>query len=193
MRRFFAIIILIICFSGEHFSQTDSVYYGDKKANRKREADLRKQEWKEKTTYGGNFQLLFFGQTTFIYLTPTIGYLPHKKLNVGVGAVYSYRSDITLNGRYSQSLWGGHTFAHYMIIPNLSIMAEYDKLNQPDWLSGVPDKKVWVDYLMAGLGFIQPAGDKVSFHSSLMYNLTPHRLSIYRSNLVLQFGITARI
>ena len=192
MRRFSVIIFLLFCFADKYFSQTDSVYYGTKKVDRKREVEERKQGWKEKTTYGGNFQVFFFGQTTFIYLAPTIGYLPFKKLNVGVGGVYSYRSDVQQGGRYSQSIFGGHSFAHYMIVPNLSIMAEYDKLNQPDWYSGVAGKKVWVDYLLVGLGFIQPAGDKLAFHSSLMYNLTPHRLSIYRSNFILQFGITAR-
>lgn len=170
-------------------AQTDSVYYGTREELPKKEKVKKKEDILEKMNYGGSFQL-FFGTVTFIYLAPTVGISPLEKLNVGVGGVYSYWSDRSGGRSYSQSLAGGQLYARYALLENLSAMVQYDKLYQPDWNSYTPDKKIWVDYTLLGFGYTQSAGDNTIFYTSLMYNVTPHRSSIYPNNFAFQFGVT---
>lgn len=170
-------------------AQTDSVYYGTREELPKKEKVKKKEDILEKMNYGGSFQL-FFGTTTFIYLAPTVGISPLEKLNVGLGPVYSYWSVKSGGKTYSQSLIGGQVYGRYALLENLSAVVHYDKLYQPDWNSYTPDHKIWVDYTMLGFAYTQPAGDNTVFYTSLLYNVTPHRSSIYPSNFAFQFGIT---
>ena len=192
MKQFIGILILFFSFSINMLSQTDSVYTGVKNKTSKFEKG-KNDEWKKRLTYGGNFQALF-GTVTYIYLTPTIGYIPAKNLYVGIGGIYNYTSvNYSGYGRFSQSIFGGHSYARYLLSPAFFMQLQFDKLYQPDWFSPVdPTPKVWVDYLLAGAGYNQRVGPSVAFNTSLMYNLTPHRLSIYPSRFILQLGFTAK-
>ena len=181
-------LLLILC--GSLTAQTDSVYYGSPapKDSTKREKE-RNNDWMEKLTYGGNFQLQF-GTFTFIYLSPTIGYTPFEEFNFGVGLIYNY---ISLDygkpyGKVSQSVFGGHSYARYFVTDNVFLQSQYDMLRQPDVYSTRSDAKKWVKYVLVGGGFRQPIGDKAALSSSILYNLTPDRLSIYPSRIIIQFG-----
>ena len=135
--------------------------------------------------YGGNFQF-YFGNVTFLYLNPTIGSQPVEKLNVGIGGIYSY---IGAGGVYT-SMYGPQLYARYQVLNNLSVIAQYNKLYQPDWNSFEPNRMIWVDYALAGIGYTQHIGEKSAFYTSLLYNFTPHRSSIYPSNVIVQFGFS---
>jgi hypothetical protein len=168
-------------------AQTDSVYYGNKEPDPKLKKERKKSEWMNDLNYGGNFQV-YFGQITFVYLNPTIGYHPIDKLNVGVGGVYSY-----IGGRgVSTSMFGPQAYARYSVFPNFMLVGQFEKLNQPDWNSSDPEHRIWVDYALGGIGYTQKAGDKAMFYTTLLYNFTPHRSSIYPSNFILQFGFNTR-
>lgn len=192
MKRLIVIIILIISFSKISFAQTDSVYTGAKPANTKKSEKKKEDDWRKNVTYGGNFQLLF-GSVTYIYLTPTIGYIPFKRANVGVGFVYNYTSaNYSGYGRFSQTIYGGHSYARLFFSPNFFGQVQYDKLFQPDWVYD-PKKRVWVDYAMVGVGYSQPVGNLAAFNTTIMYNLTPQVLSIYPSRFIFQVGFNARL
>ncbi len=197
MKQFIITIVLIFYFSLNIYSQTDSVYTGNKRPNgepAKASRSEKNQEWKKKMTYGGNFQFYYTGRVAFVYLSPTIGYSPIKKFNFGVGGIYNYTSaDYGIYGKFSQSIFGVHTYARYFLNQNIFLQVQYDKLLQPDWYNLTNQKsKVWVDYAMVGGGYSQPIGQNVSFYTSLMYNLTYQRLSIYPSPFVFQLGFTGR-
>jgi hypothetical protein len=193
MRQLIIILTLIFSFSQNVNSQTDSVYTGTRNAEQKKTKARKNSDWKKKLTYGGNFQAQF-GTVTFIYLSPTIGYTPFKNFNFGVGFIYNYMSaDYGQYGKFSQSIYGGHSYARYFVTPNIFLQAQYDKLLQPDYYNiNNRNSKVWVDYAMLGAGYSQPLGDNFSFYTSLMYNLTYQRLSIYPSPYVFQLGFTGR-
>lgn len=185
------IVSLMAIFLSLHAAaQTDSVYTGvpharDSLQKKKKE---RNDDWKEKVTFGGNFQLQF-GTFTFIYLSPTIGYIPFEKLNVGVGVIYNFISlDYGSYGKYTQSIWGGHSYARYFITDGFFVQGQYDMLRQPNVYSTKADAKTWVEYMMVGGGFRQPIGNKAALSSTILYNVTPSSLSIYSSRLVIQFG-----
>ena len=188
MKLFRIIIFLILC-TPAVTAQVDSVYYGTQHPTQKKAKEPKNDAWKEKVTWGGNLQA-WIGNPTFILLTPTIGYIPFKKFNVGIGGIYNYTSyNDAIYGSYSQSIFGGHTYARYTIGDSYFVQVQYDKLLQPNIYSLEPNDKKWVDYVFVGGGFSQAISDKVALSTSIMFNVTPNRLSIYPSRLIIQFGI----
>jgi hypothetical protein len=179
------LIFLIILISYASTCQTDSVYTGN--VTSKSPKYLANNEWKEKVTYGGNFQV-WIGNPTFVLLSPTIGYIPFNNFNFGVGVIYNYSSFDYGFGRISQSVYGGHSFARYVIRDHYFLQVQYDKLKQRNFLSQDPKAKTWVDYLLVGGGLRQPVGERSALLASLMYNLTPSPLSIYPNRIIAQFG-----
>lgn len=190
MRRFLATLI-VFSFACVLQAQKDSVYYGNSTPTEKQQKKKKDNLWKEKLVYGGDLQLLF-GTYTFIYLSPTIGYSPAKRLYAAVGPVYNYVSDGRYVPRFSQSIFGAHSVARFQVIPALSLVGQFDILQQPDYFSSIPDQKAWVNYALGGLGYTQPLGEKTALYTSLLYNFTPNRLSIYPSNFILQIGFSGR-
>lgn len=164
------------------------MYYGNTQPGAKNLKERKKADWLKNINYGGNIQA-YFGSSTFIYLNPTIGYNVNDRLNVGGGAIYSYLSG---TGGVSRSMYGPQVYARFRAFENLAIIGQYDKLFQPDWNSYTADRMIWVDYAMGGIGYMQRAGDHAAFYTNLLYNFTPHRSSIYPSNLILQFGFNTR-
>jgi len=187
-------LLLILFFCLNATAQSDDVYVGkrpeDKPAPRKK-SFLNFDQWKEKVTFGGNFQA-WFGNPTFVFLSPTIGYSPVDNFNLGVGVIYNYsKVDFGQYGKYSQSIFGGHSYARYFFTESYFAQVQYDRLRQPNLLSYKQGEKTWIDYLLVGGGLRQSVGPKAALTMSLMYNLTPHLLSIYPSRVILQFGIVA--
>ena len=176
-----------MCTAVSH-AQVDSVYYGTQHPTRKPPKEPKNDAWKDKLVWGGNLQA-WIGNPTFVLLCPTIGYVPFKNFNVGVGGIYNFVSYNTYYGSYSQSIFGGHSYARYVIGESYFVQVQYDKLRQPDIYSPEPNDKTWVDYVLVGGGFRQEISDKVALSTSIMYNLNASRHSIYPSRIIIQFGI----
>lgn len=188
MRRIKTILILLTC-TAALSAQVDSVYYGNQHPGQKEKKDKPKNDaWKENVTWGGNLQA-WIGNPTFILVSPTIGYIPFKNFNFGIGGIYNYISINTYYGKYSQSIFGTHSYARYIIGDSYFVQCQYDRLRQPDLFSPEPNDKTWVDYVLVGGGFQQSVSDHVALSTSIMFNLTQSDLSIYPSRLIIQFGI----
>lgn len=181
------IIFLLLFCSFFANAQVDSVYYGSEHPTKKTKE--RNDAWKDKFIWGGNIQA-WIGNPTFILLTPTIGFIPFEKFNVGIGGIYNYTSYNSSYGKYAQSIFGGHSYARYTIGDSYFVQVQYDKLLQPDLFSYEPNDKIWIDYIFVGGGFSQQIGDKLALSTSIMYNVNRNQLSIYPSRLIIQFGIT---
>jgi hypothetical protein len=182
------LLFFLLYFSCAFKAQTDSVYYGAPKKDSTKTKKPKNKEWLKKITYGGNFALSF-GNYTYVNISPTVGYNFTPKFNAGVGVIYNYFS-INYGGQYgriSETVYGTRVYARYMITPSLFALGQYDKLLQPDFYSFIPNKKVWVDYVMVGGGYRQSLGNRAGLVLSMLYNLTPSDLSIY-SNPYIQIG-----
>jgi hypothetical protein len=187
------IIVLLFC-SVVSKGQVDSVYYGKKHDTKRVNTNNNKpkeEAWKKYVTWGGNIQA-WIGNPTFLLLSPTLGYIPFKNFNIGIGGIYNYTSYNSTYGNYSQSIFGGHSYARYTIANSYFVQVQYDKLLQPDLLSLEPNAKIWVDYLFVGGGFRQSISDNAALTTSIMYNVNPDLLSIYPSRIIIQFGIIGR-
>lgn len=190
MKRVIIIASVLVSFVAE--AQIDSVYYGQKHPTKKKATERKEKNdaWKERVSWGGNIQA-WLGNPTFIFLSPNIGFVPFENFNIGVGAIYNYTSYNSRYGNYSQSIFGGHSFARYTFVDSYFLQIQYDRLLQPDLFSAEPNDKVWVDYLLLGGGFRQSISDKAAVITSIMFNLKQNPLSIYSRGAIIQFGITS--
>lgn len=190
MKRAYHIIAILFLFSLLGQAQVDSVYYGNrKKPETKKEKPQNnepKEDWRKKLIWGGNFQA-WFGQQTFIFLSPNVGYPVYKNLILGVGIVYNYSN---YYGQ-SNSIYGIQTYGRYIIRSNYFVQASLDHLLQPNYISPEPNDNIWVRYFMVGGGFRRPLSEKTAFTTSFMYYVNPSPLSIYPSRLIIQFGMSA--
>jgi hypothetical protein len=186
------ILVFLTLFYFSCPAQTDKVYTGrDTTKPGPEKPRVRNDEWKKKFNFGGNFQA-WFGNPTFVFLSPTVGYMAAENLNIGLGVIYNYTSvNLGSYGKFQQSIFGGHSYARYIIAQNYFVQTQFDKLYQPDYYSATPDHKLWVNYWLVGGGLRQPIGEKAAIITSIMYNLTPSVLSIYPGRLVVQFGFVA--
>lgn len=187
MKKYLYIFVAFFFFSSVVFSQVDSVYYGVPPIKEKKKKNREKPpiNWKENTSFGGNF-MLWFGSTTYVYLSPTVNYAVTPKFNVGLGAIYHYYKDPF----YSTSIYGLHSYALYYITNNLFAKVQYDHLLQPVFYSPYPNEKIWLGYLWLGGGFRQPLGDNVSLFTSILWNVNQTTNSYY-PNPFIQIGILA--
>lgn len=181
------VFLILVCL--RYSAQTDDVYIGNATKDTTFKPKKKKnREWLDKVTYGSNVQAIF-GSYTYIYLSPTIGYTPFKNFNFGVGFIYSY---VSINyqgyGKFSQSIYGGHSYARYFIGESFFAQAQFDHLLQPNVYNyNDPKQKVWVDYFLVGGGYRQAIGKRAALMTSIMINLTPSPLSIY-PNPIFQIG-----
>lgn len=191
-KRILGLVFLVfICL--RYTAQTDSVYYGNSPNNNTAKAKKqRNTDWLKRVTYGGNTQLYFSSYFTFIDISPSIGFTPFERFNFGIGFIYFYSStNYSGYGRFQQSAYGGMAYARYFVTDNFFAQAQYDKLRQTDIFNfNNPKEKVWVDYLLIGGGYSVDLGKNARATTSIMLNVSPHRLSIY-PNPIIQFGFIA--
>jgi len=170
------------------FAQRDSVYYGDKNGDKKPVVKKRNDAWKEKVFYGGNFSG-WISNPIYINLGPLIGYKITDKLHAGIGVIYNYSSVRFSNGRvFTQSIYGGHSFARVFINESIFLQGQFDRLNQPNYNSANwNNERIWIDYTLVGGGYRSRVGNRGAFIACILYNVSPHALSVY-SNPYLQMG-----
>lgn len=193
MKNTFRIFLTIIFFSLLSQAQVDSVYYGNRKKENTKNEKVKEpaEDWKKSLVWGGTVQA-WFGNQTFIFLSPNVGYPVRKNLLLGLGIIYNYSSyKDPWGGTYSQSIFGGQSYLRYVIRDSYFIQGTFDRLLQPNYLSIEPNDNIWVNYFMVGGGFRRPLSEKTAFTTSLMYYVNPSPLSIYPSRLIIQFGMTA--
>lgn len=187
-----SILLIILCiFFGSLTAQVDSVYMG--KADNSSAIVKKKHktiDLLENAVWGGNFQL-WFGNPSYFYASPSIGYRFFERIQVGAGMIYNYNRFTTSYGIYTQSIYGAHSYARIIISDNFFLQGQYDKLKQPDYYSTEPGAKRWVSYAIAGIGMQQHVSDKLTLTTTIMHDFSRDKLSIY-PDIILQFGITGK-
>lgn len=148
-------------------------------------------KWRDNLVWGGNFQA-WFGNPTYVYLSPSLGYTFFEHLQLGLGVIYNHTSYQTRSAVYKQNIVGGHSYARYVFAENFFLQLQVDKLRQPDIYSNNPDAKRWVNYLIGGFGLRQPMGDNIALTTSILYNFRRDPLSIYPGGFIIQFGVIGR-
>jgi hypothetical protein len=185
------VLFLLFLFSASLqpvLAQVDSVYYGNT-TRPKKEKEKPNYNLKEKLSFGGNF-MVWFGTTTYVYLSPVVNCALNKRVNVGLGVIYNYYGYNSGPTKYSYSIYGLHSYALAFVTSNVFGKVEFNHLLQPNFYSYNYNDKVWVSYVYLGGGFRQPLGDHASLYTSIMFNINENNQSILYNPLI-QVGILA--
>lgn len=188
-----ALFLIYLIFVSAFFlqAQVDSVYYGNTGPSKKvKEKEKPNYNLKEKLSFGGNF-MVWFGSTSYVYLSPVVNCALTDRLNVGLGAIYNYYGYKSGPTKYSYSIYGLHSYALAFITKNVFGKVEFNHLLQPNVYSYNYNDKVWVSYVYLGGGFRQPLGDRAFFYTSIMYNVNQNAQSVFYANPMIQVGILA--
>ncbi len=134
--------------------------------------------------YGGDISLNF-GDVTYIYLAPTIGYKITPKFGVGLGPSYSYLNDKRyINNHYETNTYGGRVFAQYRVVEQAMLYSEYELVNAEVYnLLQTKLVRVNIGSLLVGGGYIAPIGANSNFTIMGLWNVTPSEYSFYENVL----------
>lgn len=110
---------------------------------------------RDKVYFGGGLGLWFGTRTSFVNLSPIVGYRVTEKYSAGVGITYiniqdrSYAPPITLNA------FGGNIFNRFLLTDFLFAHAEYEILNG-NWT--LTERRFNLENIWVGGGLRQHAG-----------------------------------
>lgn len=160
------------------------------------------EEMSEKPTFrdriftGGGFGLSFGSYSTFVSVSPLVGYRITDKLAAGVGFQYRYTKYKQYTPSFSTNDYGTNIFVRYNVYSPFFLHAEYEYLNYQLINSLGEKSRSGYNSVMAGGGIFQPVGRRAGFYVMALYNFSytdplPGEFSPYDSPLILRAGITA--
>lgn len=141
------------------------------------------ENFKDRLYLGGTVGA-WFGQTTYVNLSPILGVKINKKFSVGVGAVYNYYSQTYALKKYVSTVYGGSAFARYFVMENLFAQVGLDRLSVPDYNTGLINSRAWVDNVLVGAGYRQQFSDRGTIVAMIFYNVNQTPLSPYQNPIV---------
>ena len=189
MKKLFYSIVLLSLSS----SLLGQVYFEEEEAD--------SLQFKDRLFFGGNFSanLGFGGGSSFVDISPLVGYMVNTDFSVGVGATYLYvsREFIILPGndrfRVSNSVYGGRAFLRHTVIENYFAHGEVETLNTEVPLNDGSNRttREWVPGVFIEGGTFQPIFARGGVNITVLYNLAYDSIrSPYGSAWVFRFGVT---
>ena len=167
-----------------------TVAFGQGEAN-----SLKGTPFKDRIITGGGIGLSFSSYQDFFSISPQIGYLVTRRLIAGTGLTYRYTNYKYYSPSIKLNDYGVNPFLRFTVFRNIFIQTEYEYLNYefPVNSRGETTRENFSSFL-AGGGFVQPVGQKVSFYIMAMYNFSyrdpdPGEYSPYSSPLIIRAGI----
>ena len=157
-----------------------------------------------KIVYGFNLgNLEFLGNTTFIDISPYIGYYIYPRLLIGFAPAYVYYRESNGNAHNSSNIYSLRVSSMYKILENIGknlafksnlgifVQAEYEALNlDRDFSnnnSSIRVNRYWLNGILIGGGLCQPIGKKSFFNLGVLYNFLSDKRSPY-DNPLIRFG-----
>lgn len=172
----FCIVLVIFCSTAQ--AQDSSMI---------RKNPLKPRFW-DKVYVGGNvgFQ---FGTVTFAELSPLVGYQFTPKITAGVGITYQYYRYKDRLMTFQTNVYGGRVFGRYFFTDYLFAHVEYEYLNL-EALDFYPKRRrVDVESVLVGGGYLQRFGSGNSgVYIMLLYNLTESAYTPY-TNPIIRIGV----
>lgn len=174
---------LIACFV---FAASVSVFSQGK------DNSLKGMPLKDRIVTGGGLGLGFGSVQDYVSVSPMIGYRLTARLLAGTGVTYRYTNYKVFRPSLKLNDYGVNPFLRFTVYRNIFIQTEYEYLNYEYPLPSRETTRMNFDSYMAGGGFIQPLGDRLSFYLMALYNFSYDDLdpySPYDSPFVIRAGI----
>jgi hypothetical protein len=156
----------------------------------RRKKDKPKGAFWDKVYIGGNIGLQF-GNSTFLAISPIVGYNFTKKISAGVGITYQYFHYKDKAYDIETNVYGARIFSRYMITENIFGYGEYEYLNL-EAFDFFPRRRVDVGSLLGGGGYIQRFSSRASLVAMVLYNFTPSYYTPYQNPVIrvgMNFGL----
>lgn len=145
----------------------------------------KKNIW-EKVYFGGNLGLQF-GTSTFIDVSPLVGYKITENFSAGVGVTFQYFRYKDRLYELQTNVYGARVFCRYLFYDNLFGHAEYEYLNLEAFDYIIP-RRVDVASFLVGGGYIQRFGRNSAIVGMLLYNFTESYYTPYQ-NPIIRIGV----
>jgi hypothetical protein len=166
--------------------------------------EKKKESKSQKIAYGFNLgSLEFLGNTTFIDVSPYIGYYVYPKLLIGFAPAYIYYRESNNNVKNSSHFFALRTSIIYKALENIGknlafksnlgifVQAEYEALNLDRNFSNNNSSsrvnRYWLNGMLLGGGLCQPIGKKSFFNLGVFFNFLADKRSPY-DNPLIRFG-----
>lgn len=112
--------------------------------------------FKERIYTGGGIGFSSGSYSTYLTLSPTIGYMLDSKTSVGVGVTYQYYKDKVYNAEDHR--YGGDIFLLRMIVGRVFVMGQYSLINMNRFPSIETNPRETFKRFLLGGGVSQPIG-----------------------------------
>lgn len=155
-------ILLVVFNSVMAFSQNNSE---EGLTRSERNEEFNNRPFKDRMAYGGELSM-YFGTTSYVNISPFVGYRINPDITFGIGPSYQYwaqRFAQGPNGVNRTHIYGGRIFIRHELGKTFFAHGEYEILNLQDYIVGFGLGRVNVN--MAGIGF----GYKSAFTESSYY------------------------
>ncbi|MCC6251227.1 MAG: hypothetical protein IT238_02050 [Bacteroidia bacterium] len=189
------LILLSFFFSFTAFAQEgNDPYVNTDRQNKKTEekGKTNNNSFTDKLRYGGSFGA-YFGQQTYVELSPRVGYKLKERFIVGTGVNYMYFSVKSYGQKFVSHIYGPSFFAQYGIISGLFAHGEFNAFNikvyQP--LPPYNAERIWIGSAPVGLGYYS-GGHFGGAYLAILYDLINNPYSPYYNGglpLVLRVGL----
>lgn len=147
---------------------------------------------KDRIVTGGGVGLGFGAVQDFFSVSPVIGYRLTTKLLAGTGVTYRYTNYKVYRPAIRLNDYGLNPFLRFTVYRNIFLQTEYEYLNYEYPLSIAETTRRSFDSFLAGGGFIQPIGNRLSFYLMALYNFSyqpTNQYTPYDSPIVIRAGI----
>ena len=178
MKKFVLFLSLLICITANAQNYYDSSMVEKKKPE--------KETFWDKTFVGGSCGFMF-GNKTIVNLSPIVGYKITDKVHAGVGITYEYYRYSDPNYYLETNIYGGSVFSRYYFRPTVFGHAELEYLNLEAF--DYDDRRVDVESMLVGAGFIQHFGRNSGIVAMALYNLTESAYTPYGSPIIIRLGV----
>ena len=160
--------------------------------------DFKDLKFKDRLLFGGDFWLSF-GNSSYVDISPIVGYRVTSRFSAGVGPIYIYQKSKYY--RYETSTYGGKTFFSYDLFRNLNQYIPIDIgdiiLHAENEVTNVEifnydnlgnfystGSRVWIDNLLVGGGIRQRIGKKGAINLFILWDVTQNAYSPYTNPIV---------
>ena len=143
-----------------------------------------KKSFSDRVFTGGNLGFQF-GKETFADVSPLIGYKITDKISAGIGVTYQYYHYKDQYYDLETNTYGGRVFGRYLFTQNLFAHVEDEYLNLEAF--DFQRRRVDVNSLFAGVGYIQHIGKNSAVVAMILYNFTESVYTPY-TNPVIRIG-----
>jgi hypothetical protein len=139
---------------------------------------------------GGNLGL-YFGDITYVAISPIVGYRFTENLTAGVGFTYQYYKDNYYN--YTNNIYGGLIFGRYNVFKGLFLEGDFEANNLDAYYTNqgvfeaVPTRK-WIPSLLLGAGY-SGGGSAGGFYFSILYDVLQNYNSPYYGVPIIRAGV----